>query len=326
MSIVKIAVAGGIALLASHCDSKANQEKPASKKEGANVSGAEGGEGEGSGSGSGSGSGNEGGAEGGSSTGAATGDKKNIATFCTEAKKEAPIKGQLGDVFKELCGGSGPTALVDKLIAKAYAGSGDSAKAIEYIKPIGSKGNITSTLLAVGIKLKSAKTHFDKVGSKQCDKKSLGKLVEAQQATQDLLEVDDLEAEGKRKGGCEVESKSSKKVAIITVTTHTKGKNERFELAKDVYLYTQQTTEAIKTIKEFDLMSAAVQVGDAGYLLAVVKLAVESPLASAAESELKKTIASVVKTMYDAAKAEGAALHGGDDGEYESVLFDDQEE
>lgn len=268
-----------IALVAMACDNGQNQKPPASKQ----------------------------GTDDGTSDVAVDTSQAGFDAWCAAAAETKAVQGTLAPLFPRFCtNGKATSVLKSTLVKSAFSGSGTPRiKSFEALHSDAAT-KTTKWTFGVGIKLPiSIKDHFDRVGPKAGDQASLQRLAADQGATAEVRIEQTFQADGKyHERGWLIYQKITKPVGPTTVITETRSRNDQYKLMDGKhYLYAQHTEQGLKLIKKFDLLTAGVQINEAGYLLSVVDLEVETTVSSdATESEVKKTALDTIKQMYAAAQ------------------------
>lgn len=243
------------------------------------------------------------------STGAPAGDG-DFNGWCKKAGETDVVQKTLAEYFGKLCDGDTAKSLFSSTLVKAaYGGSGTpKIKSLADISSDPDKKE-TTAYFGVGIKLPiSAKDHFDKVGPKAGDDAAAKRLATASKATSTLFEIKDTFKNDSKYEvrGWRIHSVNTQTTGGVAIETETVARSDQFELDPGkLYMYTQVTEEGIKTVKEFNMITAGIQIGDSGYLITVAHLVVDNHgLAAVAESKIVETANSLIKSMYKAAELE----------------------
>jgi hypothetical protein len=225
--------------------------------------------------------------------------------WCSKAAEVEPVaSGRLKVLYTEFCGVGNPT-LTKNLIASAFVGTGEPT--FTDLIPLTSTGAITSYRFAIALKLPiSIKDHFEKVGPKAGDVNEIKKLQESAgggtSAVVTLLQTHP--ASGKyHVQGFTTNSKVTKPVLITTVTSEADTRNDRFNLIDgEQVMYTQYTSRAVQTLKNFDYLAAGVKVENSAYLIVVVDAALENKgFTTVAEDQVRTLAVIGIKQMYSLA-------------------------
>lgn len=226
--------------------------------------------------------------------------------WCEKAGETDVVKDELKSLYGQFCKSGKPTStFTSGLLTVVYSGSGEpKLKSIE--KMTSNKSTKTTTYkFGVAIKLPiDVQTHFDEVGPRAGDEEAQKELAEANGASGDVEVKKTYKNEGEHHvRGWLIYSKNVKKAGVINITTETEGRSDQYELEKSkLYMYTQNTTKGIQTVKKFDMLTAGIQDGSNAYLLTIVDVEVNNRgFASEAEKQLKKTASDTIKAMYKAA-------------------------
>jgi hypothetical protein len=226
--------------------------------------------------------------------------------WCAKAAETKGIQGALGDLYQNLCKGGQPTKLFKQTLVKAAYKGEDSPKISSIVKLYSDPNSKTTKWrFGVGIKLPiSIQDHFNKVGPKAGDQAAQQLLITKQGATGTVAIEQQFAQDGPyHERGWMIHSTINKTVGPLTVTTETRSRSDQYKLVDgNLYLYTQHVEQGIQVVKKFDLVTAGVQIGSSGYLIAMIDLEIETKgPAEATQSQIRKTATDTIKAMYNAA-------------------------
>lgn len=228
--------------------------------------------------------------------------------WCQNARETEVVQKRMGKYYKKFCSNGKPTSLFAKsLPAVAYSGTGTATP--KKLAKTEMDGKYVIVSLGTAIKLPiSIKDHFEKVGPKGGDAKAQERLGERQNAEVDVKITDSFDNDGKHHvRGWTVYTKTKQSESGINIVTETEARADQFNLKEgQAYMYTSYVTKAVKGIKESDLFTAAVQVGDSAYLITQAYIVADSKGApqSLAEQMVLKTAKGLMESMYESAAKE----------------------
>jgi hypothetical protein len=241
-------------------------------------------------------------------------DNSSAADFsgwCRAASQTQVVQNNLNQYFGQLCdNGGNPTSLfTGYLVNSAYNGQGDPQ--IKYVQKISSdsSANTTTAYFAVGIELPiSIKQHFDNIAPLEGTQQAASELAAAQGATQGPIDIQPHNPNDRyHVRGWQIHSTTTDNSAGIPLTTETVADDDQY-MFKDgsLYMYTTVTTQGIQTIKQFNLLTAGMEINNQGYLLTIAYLVVDNHgLADLAAQKIKTTAIGLIKSMRQAAQNGG---------------------
>lgn len=232
-------------------------------------------------------------------------------TWCLRSALTKAIQGYGNNDFSSFCtAGAATNLLKTTLIGTAYNGTGTPN--LTFIEPIASDGASKTThgYFASAIKLPiSAQSYFQNVAPQVATPQYQTQLAQANGATLTNFQVLSTFAND---GPYEIQGFTlhtviSKTVVVIDVTQDSIVRVDDHDLANNakLYLYTQVFQSGAQIVKDFRILSAGIQVGNAAYLFNLTRVTVDNKgFAKQAEQELLKTAQSLISTIFSiAAKA-----------------------
>ena len=230
--------------------------------------------------------------------------KGDFAGWCKEAALSKVTQSKpLAEYFAQFCEGGEPTTLFSSSLLKtAFSGSG--APKLSYIDEISSDTATKTTTAYFGVAIKiptTIQTYYSEVAPLQGNEATIREMTAAQKATQKTLTITKRTITDKYwKRGWSIRSETSMSSSGVNITTDSTQAQDQYELKADsLYLFTNQTTTATKTIKSLSMVTAGLDIDNSGYLVTVVHLVVDNlGLASVAETTIQDTAKSMIIAMY----------------------------
>lgn len=244
--------------------------------------------------------------------GAAAANEQVFDIFCQNAAKTKVVEERLGAYYDKFCPNGEPSGILkNTLISVAYDGTDvPRLKLVEDWKPDPAAGTTTG-YLALGIKIPiKIQDHFQKVGPKAGDPETMKQVLAGSGGTVDIANIlESFKEDGPHHvRGWLSEQRVGRQLPGIPIKlyTHTTNRLDQYELEPGVaYLYSSYVAESKESIKEFDIFTAGLQLGDDAYLLTLSRVVLENQgFHEIATVAIQVAANELVKQMYNAAAQE----------------------
>lgn len=224
-------------------------------------------------------------------------------TWCLRAALTKGIQNYGNKDFSNFCQAGVSTQLFNKtLIPTAYTGTGTPT--LTFIEPVSSdNNNTTSVFFASAIKLPiTAKSYFANVAPQLGTQAYASAVAQSVGATLTSFQlVGTFSGDGPYEvQGFMTHTITTQTIIVFNVVQDSIVRIDDYKLEPGtLYLYTQVLNQGIKTIKDYRVITANIQIGADAYLLALTRLAVDNQgFSSPAETQLVQSAQGMLQLLY----------------------------